>query len=341
MKKLIELYRQYGISPGRLRDLALEMEKVGRAQKRRDTPISWQEGIGKEIWYLEEEAVLEYLAGQHRSSSDSKKKNETRQQIEDLTIEIENLQAREQALQQQLQILQHNEQIVKQKLIQVQQYATGWKSYAKILCRYLRQIDPHYTIALHNYINSNPQVLVNTTTPNHSNPSCQAFLAVPIQPLNLPNPITTTTNLQPMATDILVLTKQEAEIDLDILAWKKQYQQIKDSLIWCGLLIKNIVSAIFANLYLLYCWSKEFKQHPRESIQQATVCIKNIFCQMFWNIATIITWITIQLFHIMLWLCHPVYLVIARIAQFFIKFIKAIHNNVLQPTKQTKDTNNE
>jgi len=65
MKKLIELYRTYGISTAKLRQLALEMEKTGRAEKRKELGPGWDaENTGKEVWHLDESVVLEYIAGQ-------------------------------------------------------------------------------------------------------------------------------------------------------------------------------------------------------------------------------------------------------------------------------------
>lgn len=58
MKKIIELYRKYGISQETLRKLAARMESTGRSRKGVE--------MGKNIWYMAENVVTEYLAGEHR-----------------------------------------------------------------------------------------------------------------------------------------------------------------------------------------------------------------------------------------------------------------------------------
>ncbi len=132
MKKILDLYRQYGLSPAKLRDLAIEMEKVGRAEKRKESGNTWSdETSGKEIWYLDENAVIEYLAGQ-LTPNFSSKKNKSAQIIDELQEEIVQLHNRESTL------LQECDRLMRQ-LEFARGFSLAWKTKAKQLQQLLKE----------------------------------------------------------------------------------------------------------------------------------------------------------------------------------------------------------
>lgn len=339
MKKLIDLYRQYGISPGRLRDLALEMEKIGRAQKRRDVTNSWQEGGGKEVWYLEEAAVLEYLSGQHHHN-EAKKKNDTAQKLADLTIELEDVQAREQsllqqvheaqareqALQQQVHEAQTQIQFAQQKLTQSSLYAQGWKQYAKILHRHIRTIHPNYAAMLYAASNVPKKDIVSWEDTGLASPPVDFFPVPPSlddtlqQPIASASPAVLSSTLPladaslPTTIDSISLSSSLSPLssppidlpDIDILAWKKLWQQIKDGLTNSWKNSKVAAAFVSKNAHSLCNWFKTLWLRPYLALHQSRIWLGMVICQIFWALGIVLVWLFIHTIHFTIRLCQSI-----------------------------------